>query len=110
MKNYVAHEQYGVFCYHNYVSCTKALKYMPYAQAGVNLYDDGTIVLISYTTEVIRIEKNVLTCTGLYSMTTRKHISAFLREYCPQFSFYDIKAIANTNKGINVETGELVEV
>lgn len=43
--------------------------------------DDNGIHLISYTTEVANIINNVLTVNGLYSMTTRKHISAFMNEY-----------------------------
>jgi hypothetical protein len=56
---------------------------MPYAQAKVRTYEDGTIVLQSYTTDVITITPGGwLVVSGLYSATTRKHISAFVREYC----------------------------
>ena len=57
------------------------LKAMPYAQAKVKRYPNH-IVLISYTTEVAEIVGGVLIVHGLYSATTRKHISAFVREYC----------------------------
>ena len=33
----------------------RALREMPYAQCGVNIHADGTIVFISYTTPVISI-------------------------------------------------------
>lgn len=55
----------------------------PYAQAKVIELDDGTIQLISYTTTVANITpEGYVTLTGLYSMTTRKHISAFAKEWC----------------------------
>ena len=75
----------------------KSLKYMPYAQAKVWDYGVGNHeqkVLISYKTDVIIVTGKCMKCTGLYSMTTRKHISAFLREYYPHISFYDVKEIA----------------
>ena len=57
------------------------LKAMPYAQAKVKRYPNH-IVLVSYQTEVAEIVGGVLIVHGLYSMTTRRHISAFVREYC----------------------------
>ena len=60
----------------------KKLKFMPYAQAQVIQFDDGSVSLISYTTSVAHISANgFLTVYGLYSMTTRRHISAFIKEY-----------------------------
>lgn len=57
------------------------LKAMPYAQAKVKRFPNH-IVLVSYQTEVAEIVGGVLIVHGLYSATTRKHISAFVREYC----------------------------
>ena len=57
------------------------LKAMPYAQAKVKRYPNH-IVLVSYVTEVAEIVGGVLIVHGLYSATTRRHISAFVREYC----------------------------
>ena len=65
---------------------TRKLKYMPYAQAQVKLYED-VIILQSYATDVIIIDNGIMQVTGLYSMTSRKHISAFMREYYPQYGF-----------------------
>lgn len=60
----------------------KKLSRMPYATAHVEIDDDGNINLFSYVTLVVTIDKDGwLTCTGTYSPTTRKHISAFMREY-----------------------------
>lgn len=85
----------------------KTLKKMPYAQAKVRIYDDDTVELISYETVVCIIKNNVVYCTGTYSQTTRKHISAFMREYTP-FDYYTAKHIAGTDMGISCITGEVV--
>ncbi|MBQ1571606.1 MAG: hypothetical protein IIZ78_10810 [Clostridiales bacterium] len=87
------------------------LRKMPYAQAKVRDYADigyDLRVLQSYKTDVIIVDKGIMECTGLYSMTTRKHISAFLWEYYPAISFNMVKAIAGTKKRIDVKTGELI--
>lgn len=94
-------------------SCTlygKPLKYMPYATACVNTLDDGLIELQSYKTSIIKIDKKGwLTCTGTYSATTRKHISAFMKEYT-NFSYYDAKMCYEENKALNVYTGEIKDL
>jgi hypothetical protein len=56
------------------------LKAMPYAQAHI-VRRTNTIVLVSYTTEVAAIVGGQLIVNGLYSATTRKHISAFCRQF-----------------------------
>ena len=56
------------------------LKSMPYAQAKIRR-DTNRVALISYTTTVCEIVGGVLVVHGLYSMTTRRHISAFMREF-----------------------------
>ena len=102
MVRYTAHEQYGVFCYENVVTVDKRLKYQPYAQAGIR-FNNGITELISYTTVVLILDENgILKCTGLYSMTTRKHISSFLKEFCPNISFQDVKYAYNN--GFDIDT------
>ena len=60
----------------------KKLSSMPYAQAHVEISPNGTIALFSYTTMVCQVDTDgFVLVTGLYSMTTRKHISAFMREF-----------------------------
>ena len=89
----------------------KTLRKMPYAQAKVRDYGDigrDTRVLQSYATDVIIVKNGQMECTGLYSMTTRKHISAFLWEYYPSISFNMVKVIAGTGKMLNVITGEVI--
>lgn len=78
----------------NYNYTRTNLKYMPYAQASVRIYDNGDIVFQSYSTDVIiyNAQDKTLTCTGTYSQTTRKQIGKFLREYFPNFSYYDMKS------------------
>ena len=86
---------------------TKTLAKMPYAQAQTRDYL-GMRILQSYATDVIIVQNGLMRCTGLYSMTTRKHISAFLWEYYPSISFNMVKAIAGTTKRIDVKTGEVI--
>lgn len=88
----------------------KSLREMPYAQAKVRNYADigkDFIVLQSYETDVIYIENDWLECTGLYSMTTRKHISAFMREYGNGFTFKDVKKALEGGYKLNIATGEI---
>ena len=88
----------------------RSLRKMPYAQAKTRDYSDigkDMRVLQSYNTDVIIVEDGWLECTGLYSMTTRKHISAFLWEYYPQITFQMVKAIAGTGKKLDIPTGNV---
>ena len=88
------------------------LKKMPYAQARVRDYSyigRDMRVLQSYATDVIIVDDGLMECTGLYSMTTRKHISAFLWEYYPAITFNMVKAIAGTKKRINILTREIID-
>ena len=65
----------------------KRLDDMPYAQAGIQHFNNADW-LVSYITHVARITKDGwLYVGGLYSMTTRKHISAFLREMKRNYCF-----------------------
>lgn len=83
---------------------------MPYAQATVRQHDDGTIVLISYSTPVAYIEADGrLYIRGLYSATTRKHIGAFVREYA-NLDYQTAKRIYKDGYGYNIHTGEVVAV
>ena len=85
----------------------RTLGKMPYAQAKVRDYSDigrDMRVLQSYRTDVVIVDNGMMECTGLYSMTTRKHISAFLWEYYPNITFQMVKDIAGTGKKIDVLT------
>lgn len=86
----------------------RKLKAMPYAQAQVTVYDNGSIKLTSYTTDVIYISKEGwFEITGLYSMTTRKHIGAFMKEYCNS-NYQLAKEIYLSNYKFNIYTGEII--
>ena len=88
--------------------CDRALDRMPYAQAGVNLVN-GSIVLWSYETLAAEIHGKALYVTCLCSVSTRKHVSAFLKEYAPRLSYYDAKRAFQAGRPVDIETGEFVQ-
>ena len=77
--------------------------------ARVYIYADSTVILVSYSTPVITIDpEGWLTCNGLYSATTIKHISKFMRAYT-NGDYYDAKTCALDHKQYNIYTGEIRE-
>lgn len=114
MAHYVAHEQCGYFCKDVDVFVSHRLSSMPYAQAGI-IIDGDIIKLISYSTMVIAIDGDGwLYCTGLYSMTTRRHIGAFCKELCSllpgamrDITYHTVKAAYEKGVEFNVYTGEI---
>lgn len=60
--------------------------------------EDGVLTLVSYTTPVVQVRyekgRRLVTCSGLYSRTTIKHIGWFCRQELPGLTYYDVKAIA----------------
>jgi threonine aldolase len=89
----------------------KKLSAMPYAQAHIEIHEDGGVSLFSYVTLVAHITADGwLTVYGLHSMTTRKHISAFIREYAQPCDYQTAKAIYTDNKMINIHTGEIMDL
>jgi len=86
----------------------KKLTKMPYAQAHIEIDEEGNIVLFSYVTRVATLTSdNWLTIHGLHSMTTRKHISAFCAEYCGTVDYYVAKAAYEDGYKLNIDTGEV---
>lgn len=86
---------------------TRKLKNHEYAQAHVEIEnDDDSIIywLVSYSTHVATVVETPagwsLSCYGLYSMTTRRHIGWFLDDIGSPFTFQDAKR--------SVENGETV--
>ena len=66
------------------------------ANCKVNIYDDGRIELISYSTRVMTVlPDGSFELTGLYSRTTIKHISWFCRQYLDS-NYYAYKRFAGT--------------
>lgn len=77
----------------------------PYANTHIRIWNDNTVELISYTTTIIKITpEGWLSCNGLYSMTTIKHIGWFMRE--GGFTYQLAKQLYLDNKEFNVYTGE----
>lgn len=86
---------------------TFKLALMPYANAHV-IMDNDSIILVSYSTPVIICNRDGwVKCTGLYSMTTRRHISAFVKEFLSKWTFQDIKKMVQDNYSMNYQTGEI---
>ena len=107
MTSYVAHERMGYFERESIQTVSKRLERMPYAQAGV-IFDANGTHLISYTTLVCTIDPNGwLSCTGTYSQTTRRHISAFMREFAPHLSYFNAKECYTKGHELNIHTGEV---
>lgn len=94
----------------------KKLSRMPYAQAHVEIDDEGNTYLFSYVTMVVEITADGwLTCTGTYSQTTRRHIGAFMREYVEwpngeRGDYFTAKNAYLGNYRYNVNTGEIEDL
>ena len=92
---------------------TSTLKFMPHAQATVRRYENGDIYMISYRTVVIRLSADGwLTCTGTYSRTTIRHISAFMKEFVSlpngeRGSYYMAKVVFLGAEATEIYTGEV---
>lgn len=93
----------------------KRLARMPYAKACVSV-EPNRIALVSYSTLVAEIVGGVLRVYGLYSMTTRRHISAFVAEYAG-VPYQTAKILYENNLCMDIvtyakwkaETGEVYE-
>jgi hypothetical protein len=90
----------------------KKLTAMPYAQAHIEIDNENNIHLFSYVTLVATITPDGwLTVNGLYSMTTRKHISAFMKEYGGGvLDYQSAKSAYEGGYRINKFTGEIEEL
>lgn len=74
-----------------------AQTYMEPIQNGLALY--------SYTTRVAEVRDGWVRINGLYSMTTRKHISWFMREL--GLDYQTAKRLYEDDKEMNIYTGEV---
>lgn len=88
---------------------TRKLKQIPYGQCFVEIANKNTFYLWSYRTLVCKVEQGWLTVKGLYSMTTRKHIGAFMREYCGS-TYQMAKQLYYDGYKLNIDTGEVMEI
>lgn len=76
------------------------LKNHQYAKAEI-IREGPTIILRSYTTNVLyyNVMDGTIECTGLYSNSTRRHISWFMSQFIDDFNYHDIKkAYLNNEK------------
>ena len=78
-----------------------------YAQAHKESIPNG-IALYSYTTKVAEVRDNWLHIFGLHSMTTRKHISWFMREL--GLTYQLAKQLYEDDKEFNIYTGEVRDI
>jgi len=84
------------------------LKSMPYAQAQIITDNDEFVTLISYVTAVCGFDKDGwFRINGLYSATTRKHISAFMKERCNS-NYQMAKRCYEENLMYNIYTGRII--
>jgi hypothetical protein len=81
-----------------------------HAQVKVIIDEECNITLVSYSTPVIEVDSDGwLEVNGLYSVTTRKHIAWFMREYF-NLSYQLAKSLFEDNLKMNVHTGEVEEI
>ena len=93
------------------ITTIKKLSAMPYAQAHIEIDEEGNICLFSYVTLVAQINADGwLSVNGLYSQTTRRHISAFVKEYASPLTYQSAKFCYENNKTINRFTGEMEDL
>ena len=87
----------------------KVLAAMPTAQAKVHI-NGQNVKLVSYKTVVAELNDDVLVIYGLYSMTTRRHISAFMKEYCKGLTYQTARTLYEQKMSMNIITGECFEL
>ena len=87
----------------------KKLTQTPYENAFVEITDKNNVVLFSYYTLVAKIENGWFSIpNGLHSMTTRKHIGAFAKEYA-NIPYKVAKQLYEDKMLYNIHTGEVIE-
>lgn len=114
---------YGYYEEVKTVTYDRVLKYMPYAQAGVVFKNDRKeTILVSYESCILSVSNNgsidFYRTAPNCSMTTIKHVIAFLREYLPAITYQQVKKayikddmtpwIIRDNNLVNPLTGEVV--
>jgi len=122
MKKYTAHcIDGGIFERDVIVTVDEKLEHMPYAQAGIinhvdkidangRYYKVPGKTLISYETVAATLTYDgILTIDCLCSVSTRKHVSAFLKQFCPAYHYYDAKAALNGGYSIDITTGAHID-
>lgn len=86
------------------VTVDKRLPGMEYAQVGI-LYEPACEFLVSYETLVAELTSDGwVTVYGLFSATTRKHLSRWGRLH--GIGYYTLKRLYEKSKTMNIYTGE----
>ena len=88
----------------------RKLSAMPYAQAHIEIDERGNIALFSYNTLAATLTPDGwLAVYCLCSQTTRRHVSAFVREYTHTVDYKTAKYCLENRVDINIHTGEIVD-
>ena len=93
----------------NTINYGKPLNAMPYAQARVVKHGND-YELYSYVTKVAEVKDGWLYCYGLYSMTTRRHLAAFGKEFTPTIPYHIFKACYEDGVRYNTFTAEIEKI
>lgn len=89
------------------VTYDERLEFCPNGSCGKVYTADGDVVLVSYTTSVAGVDHSGFAwCKGTYSVTTRKHIGAFAKEY--GLTYHDFKAMYENAVAMNIYTRECI--
>ena len=89
------------------VTIMKKFNSHPYANCGVHEIDGG-FALQSYSTIVATIDNDGwLTIFGLYSATTKRHLSWFVKEFA-NLTYQTAKRLYTDGYRYNIHTGEIV--
>lgn len=96
------------------VSYDKPVPSCPYGSCGI-IELPNVIHLISYTTVCGELtDEGWLTARHYSSMTTAKHINAFIKDYIrqadPTFNYKDWKKLVDKHIAYNIYTGEIKEL
>ena len=121
MTNYKARCINGYYETIETVTVDRRLAAMPTAQAGILDHVDAInargryekragMTLMSYATPAATLTADgILTVSCLCSASTRRHVSAFLREFAPAISYQDAKAAYNGGYSIDIENGDHID-
>jgi hypothetical protein len=71
------------------------------------IHEGLEIKLVSYRTVVLiyNVIDKTIECTGLYSMTTRKHIGWFMNQYIQGYNYHDVKHAYENNYILELKGG-----
>ena len=122
MTTYKARCIDGYFEHIRTVTVDRRLSTMPSAQAGIIDHIDAVnalgryekrpgVTLMSYATPAATLTAGgILTIDCMCSASTRRHVSAFLREFAPAISYHDAKAAHLGGYSIDIHTGDHIDL